>query len=186
MVYQTTRPSVIERARQGDWEDFVRIYPPLILGFALRRGLQSIEAEDVVQEAMSDIIRRMPEFHYDRNKGGFKAFLRRVVHNKVVDRLRKRRTTEPEHKLHTSSSDEPGPEELFDQQWLLEHLYRAIELVRKEVKPSTYQSFELYVLRELPVEDVARFLNLTHNQVYVNKRRVIRRIHDHLEELQRD
>jgi RNA polymerase sigma-70 factor (ECF subfamily) len=180
----STRQSVLARARDGDWVDFLRIYPPLIQAFARRRGLDAADAEDVVQQTLTDVVRRLPEFEYDQQKRGFRAFLKTLVHRKVVDTLRRRRPHEPEQLLATSPAGAATPDELFDRQWLLEHLRRALEIARREVAPKTYQSFELYVLHEWPVEEIASFLKLSPNQVYTYKRRMIRRLRELLEEVQ--
>ncbi len=55
--------------------------------------------------------------------------------------------------------------------------------MRREVQPSTFQAFDLLVVRELPVEEVAAMLGQTPNHVCQSKLRVVRRLREHLEEM---
>jgi hypothetical protein len=55
--------------------------------------------------------------------------------------------------------------------------------VRGEVEPSTYQAFDLYALQEVPVGEVARFLNLSNDSVYQAKTRVTARLRALVEEM---
>ena len=83
MAAASTRQSVLARARDGDWIDFLRIYPPLIQAFARRRGLGAADAEDVVQQTLTDVVRRLPEFEYDQTPPAHASESRRHVVSEV-------------------------------------------------------------------------------------------------------
>ena len=61
-----TRRSLLARLRnwedQTSWRDFFNIYWKFIYSVAVRSGLSDQEAEDVVQEAVISVARKMPEF----------------------------------------------------------------------------------------------------------------------------
>lgn len=63
-----TRASLLDRLHQPDggvasnqdWRSFLDIYQPLLFAHAKRRGLDPNQAEDVVQEILVGISRRLP------------------------------------------------------------------------------------------------------------------------------
>jgi RNA polymerase sigma-70 factor (ECF subfamily) len=88
---ETTSVSLLERLRQPDqpraWERFVELYTPLLLYWARRRGLQHQDAADLVQDVLTVLVRKLPEFTYDRRRS-FRGWLRTVLLNKWRDRQR--------------------------------------------------------------------------------------------------
>ena len=71
----TTSISLLEQLRQpGDqasWARFVRLYYPLIYDWARRAGAGPEDAADLVQDVLTVLIRRLPEFKYDSSKTAF-------------------------------------------------------------------------------------------------------------------
>ena len=55
--------------------------------------------------------------------------------------------------------------------------------MRGEVCPATFQAFHLVALQGESVEEAARILGLTHNQVSQHKHRVLRKLRSKLEKL---
>ena len=55
----------------------------------------------------------------------------------------------------------------------------------RRVKPKQFQMFDLYVLKEWPVREVARALGVSATHVYVNKHRVAGMIKAELKRLER-
>src|SRR5687768_4154889 len=90
----TTPPSLLERLRRpGEepaWERFVQLYTPLLYYRCLLAGLQESDAADLVQEVFALLVRKLPEFDYDRRKS-FRAWLRTVFLNKWRERRRAQR-----------------------------------------------------------------------------------------------
>ena len=75
-----TRRSLISRLRNGQdndsWRDFFQTYWKLIYGFAIRCGCSDAEAEEVLQETVISISRKMPEYRYDPAVCSFKGWLK--------------------------------------------------------------------------------------------------------------
>src|SRR6185436_2021630 len=90
-----TRRSLINRLRncedQDSWRDFFKTYWKLIYSFAIRCGCTDAEAEEVVQETVISLSRKMPEYRYDPAICSFKGWLLHVTNWRVIDQLRKRR-----------------------------------------------------------------------------------------------
>jgi RNA polymerase sigma factor (sigma-70 family) len=103
-----TRASMLQRlknpADQATWDDFNRTYRGLIRGVARRAGLDETEAEEVVQETLIAVARKMPEFHYLPAKDSFKGWLLQLTHWRIADQLRKRPKAGPEPFSEQSSA----------------------------------------------------------------------------------
>src|SRR5436853_7710150 len=89
-----TRQSLLNRLKNWDdktsWKDFFDTYWKLIYGVARKAGLNDSEAQDVVQETIIAVARKMPEFRYDRSIGTFKGWLLKLTRCRITDHLRKR------------------------------------------------------------------------------------------------
>src|SRR5690348_5068585 len=74
-----TWSSLVRRLRNtGDdvsWRAFFETYWRLIYNVARKSGLSDADAQDVVQETVIAVARRMPEYCYDPAKGSFKQWL---------------------------------------------------------------------------------------------------------------
>ncbi len=88
-----TPPSLLIRLRDRDdgrsWQQFFDQYWRLIYSFARRSGLSPSDAEDVVQEVVTEVFKALPTFNYERTRGTFRAWLRKITQHKIADHLRK-------------------------------------------------------------------------------------------------
>ena len=107
----TTRASLVlslkNRSNAEAWSEFHKLYAPLLYRYARGRGLPRDDAEEIRDQCLEVVTRKMPTFEYDKEKGGFKNWLRRIADNKVVDFRRKRR----EKKADTETPVESEPED---------------------------------------------------------------------------
>src|SRR6266542_6306917 len=96
-----TRDSLLSRLKDrrddDSWRDFFNLYWRLIYGGALKAGLTEQEAEEVVQETVITVARRIPEFKYDPTVCSFKTWLLNLTRWRIVDQLRKRRPNGAQH-----------------------------------------------------------------------------------------
>jgi RNA polymerase sigma-70 factor (ECF subfamily) len=80
-----TPVSLLARLRQPAateaWPHFVRLYSPLLFGWARRLGLQDADAADLVQDVFTVLAVKLPEFRYDPRLG-FRRWLRTVFLNR--------------------------------------------------------------------------------------------------------
>src|SRR6266516_1793213 len=89
-----TRASLVQGLQAGNedrWQEFCRLYGPVVRGFALRAGLTETEADEVVQETTIAVARHVPEFRYDPKVCRFKTWLLNQALWRVKDQLKKRR-----------------------------------------------------------------------------------------------
>ncbi len=164
------------------WAIFYDFYAPFILSCCLDRGCSRTLAEEVLQEVMVNLLRVMPEFRYDRRDGHFRAYLRRLVENRLLDAYRRekrqgrllgRYAEQGEIQAH---HDEPVVAVDWDASWRKLVLRRAVERAKAKVHSTTFRSFEMYVLQERPIAEVTAELGISRNAVYQHKQRMMRLI----------
>ena len=167
----------VKDAGDGDaWREFFALYFPLLTKYARLRGLNAADAEEVAQNCMETLATHMRGFEYVPARGRFRGYLRRIVNNHITDRLRRRRMHQARTGELEALAGPDGSADAWDQLWLREHLAFCLERLESRCADGTVQAFKLYVLQELPVEEVCARLGLTSNQVYQAKTRMIRRL----------
>jgi RNA polymerase sigma-70 factor (ECF subfamily) len=183
-----TPASLLDRLRRPDepeaWPRFVQLYTPLLYAWARRAGLQEPDAADLVQDVLLLLVRKLPEFTYDRHKS-FRAWLRTVTLNRWRETLRRR--PPPAQPLDgLGAPAEPAAEDgdaFAEAEYRGQLVARAQELVRGDFQPATWKAWCEYGVCGRPVEAVARELGLTPRAVYLAKARVLRRLRQELEGL---
>jgi RNA polymerase sigma-70 factor (ECF subfamily) len=183
----STPASLLERLRlpdqQSAWVRFVQLYTPLLLHWARRLGLRDDEAADLVQDVLTLLVQKLPEFRYDKSKS-FRAWLRTVTLN--CWRNRRRRVALP-HEPHPPALDELAGDDRADllgeeeyRHWLVG---RALELMRAEFQPTTWKACCEVVVSGRPAAEVAAELGLSVGAVYMAKSRVLSRLRQELADL---
>ena len=163
---------------------FFDTYWRLIYNAAIKAGLTDAEAQDAVQETLISVMKSMPKFHYDREKGSFKGWLLCLTKWRISDQFRKRQRG-VDHQGHAGRTPDetatvervPGPggpelEAVWDEEWERNLVGAAIERVKKKVDPKQYQLFDLYVLKRWTVMKVAQTLGVNPGRVYLTKHRI--------------
>ena len=197
-----TRATLLHRLKdlenQASWQEFFDIYWPLIYGVAIKQGLKSDAAQDVVQVVMTETARQMPTFKYDPAKGSFKSWLLKLTRWRIADEFYRRRQMMGQsgilpdfHGDDSGFQNEPAAdvsdlEAIWDEEWKKTLLEAANAKARRRLDPKQYQIFDFLVNRQWPPEKVAKALRVTPNQVYVAKHRVAETIKTEFERLQRE
>jgi RNA polymerase sigma factor (sigma-70 family) len=182
-----TNPSIFLRLNRTDtalrelaWQDFHRCYAPVIAGFARHIGVRSAEVEDVVQDVLVGFYATAPTFVYDSARGRFRGYLKTCTFHAVQRRLG------AGAKFHGLSLDQIDPQALEVEQawndvWEQEQLRRAIEELRQEHGATkSFRAFEMYVILDLPPEEVSRRLGFHIDNVYRAKQSITRMLRERL------
>lgn len=183
-----TRRSLLTRLKNWDdnegWRRFFDTYWKLIYNAAVKSGLSDAEAQDVVQETVLSVARKMNEFKYDPALGSFKGWLLTLTRWRITDQFRKR--ARHEHRDEPGGDDTartpvvetvPDPQgqkldAMWDAEWKKNLMDAAIERVKRKAGARQYQLFDLYVIKEWTVEDVAKTLGVSTDQIYQAKSRI--------------
>lgn len=181
----TTPSSLLERLQKGTepeaWVGFVELYSPLIHGWARRAGVSREDAVDLVQDVLTLLVQKMPDFVYDRNKS-FRSWLRTVTLNKW--REKRRRPMVAAVQPASGQLDElPNPESdrAFEEHDYRRYLVRrALELMQARFQPTTWKACWEHVVAGRSAADVAAELGMSEGAVYVAKHRVVRQLRSEL------
>ena len=189
-----TPASLLVRLRDGsnqdDWREFVKLYSPLVYGFVRNRGLQDADAADLLQDVLRSVAGALDRLKYDKQKGGFRAWLFTITRNKLATFLTSRRS-------HNQASGDSGQHELLsahpDQSSSLEGEWerefqrqlaaRAMETIQSEFEEKTWQAFWQTAVDGLSAAEVSRRIGLSSGAIYVAKSRVLARLKSEVERL---
>lgn len=182
-----TRSTLLERLRnlddQASWRVFFETYWKLIYNVARKAGLSDQEAEDVVQETVISVVKKIAGFRYDPAKGSFKNWLLLITRRRINDQFRRvyrglRAAQAGETPLAIESVADPSlaPDEvsevLWEQEWRKHLLETALVRARQQTNPKHYQAFDYCVFQNIPPAEVGRMLGLNIAQVYLAKHRI--------------
>ncbi|HEX5272452.1 MAG TPA: sigma-70 family RNA polymerase sigma factor [Gemmataceae bacterium] len=183
-----TPASLLERLRDGGavaaWGRFVDLYTPFLYHCTRRLGLRPEDAADLVQDVFAVLVRKLPEFEYDRDRS-FRAWLRTVVVNKWRETLR-RRAALPAGAAGPIPDDivVPDDNDAFTEAEYRQHLIgRALRLMQGEFQPTTWRACWEHVVSGRSAAEVGAELGISEGAVYVAKHRVLRRLREELQGL---
>jgi len=175
-----TRASLLSRLKCSEdsesWRVCFDTYWKLIFNAARRAGLTEAEAEDVVQETLLTLVRTLPDFHYNKERGSFRGWLLKTTAWRVQDQFRKRAPNRlefvPELPEAIHPTIENGIRHVWDEEWEQNLLSAAIERVKKQVSAKHFQIFDLAVLRKWSTARISEELEVNAGYVYITKHRV--------------
>jgi RNA polymerase sigma factor (sigma-70 family) len=187
--FLVTRRSLVERLAdwrdQKNWSEFFETYWKLIYSVAIKAGLTESEAQDVVQETVITVAKRVDGLKYDPAQGSFKGWLLHITRWRIMDQFRKREPSDGGAKRKRGDTtartatierlaDPAGfdLESAWDAEWRENVMAAAIARVKRKVDGKQYQIFDCYVMKEWPVKKVAKELGVSVAQVYLAKHRV--------------
>lgn len=196
----TTKKSLLARVRAGDevsWNEFYMTYRPLIFLCGRDCGLNRDENEELVQLVMCEIFQKdilgkynldevPPEitFHYDPAHGRFRHYFKAIVRNQALKLCRKRRELVDIDSI-PEIADDARFDDVWEEEWRRHLLTQALEELRATVQPVTFSAFQMYAIQGRPVREVANFLQLSVDSVYVAKNRCIAGLKRIVEKLDR-
>jgi RNA polymerase sigma-70 factor (ECF subfamily) len=189
----STDLNLIFRAQQRDpdaWEALVDLYGPWIYGWTRRLGLSADDGADATQETLLAVHRSLDQFAVGSPAATFRGWLWTVLKNKVIDQQRRHhseqrppRGTAMERQV-LQIPDAP-PDDSSDPVAISERaalLLRALEQVRGEFEPRSWQAFWMAVVDGRTTGEVAAQLGMSAMAVRQAKSRILRRLRQQLGE----
>lgn len=156
----------------------MRLYTPLLYYWVRRLGLQEQDAADLVQDVLTTLVQKLPEFDYDRRKS-FRAWLRTITLNRWRNQQRQR----PVSLLGDAAADVAAEDmdALEDTEYRQYLVGRALGLMQAEFQPATWKIFWEHVVQGRKSADVADELGVSIDSIYAAKSRILRRLRQELE-----
>lgn len=174
-----TSSSLLARIKEGDdisWQEFYDTYKKFIWTIAKYYNVREADRDDVITQVINELYRTRERFQYDRSKGRFRDYLRRVVQHHILRSRRKELGMEniDDPAIPPPNVDGFGP--VWDAEWK-EHVLEQAQLVLKDrMDPVSFQVFNLLTKDGEKPEDVAKALGLKIEQVYAVKHRGLERL----------
>jgi RNA polymerase sigma-70 factor (ECF subfamily) len=192
-----TRASLLVRLRDGAdvgaWQEFVRLYAPIIYGFARKRGLQDADAADLMQDVLRSVSLAVHRLEYDPVRGTFRGWLFTVTRNKVFNFLesRSRRVLgSGDSRMQQRLEEHADANGNLAQDWEADYqralAAQAMERVKGEFQAATWEAFLQTAVEGRSPSQVASRIGLSVGAVYVAKSRVIARLRQEIERMQGD
>jgi RNA polymerase sigma factor (sigma-70 family) len=184
-----TRRSLLSRLKQSNaeesWREFFDTYWRLIYTTALNAGLTDSEAQEVVQETVLNVVRKIKAFRYDPTIGSFKGWLLTMVRWRIGDQFRKRsqQIQRPGSRGATQTSGtstleriaDPTPinlEAVWEEEWQRTLFAAALSRVKRQANARHYQMFDLHAVKHWSIDKVAQTLGVSAAQVRLAKHRI--------------
>jgi RNA polymerase sigma factor (sigma-70 family) len=139
------------------------------------------DRDDLIQEVWLTIARKLPQFCWNENRGGFRAWFAKVVHDKTVDLIRRgvRRTAT----LSSLSEDQQEPVDSghdptvnLERRWQEDVVHVVLAEIRAEVGELNFQILHLHFWDNCTVAEIADHTGLTPEQVSARQCRLLKKV----------
>jgi RNA polymerase sigma-70 factor (ECF subfamily) len=172
--------SVQDGSPEG-WQRIVALYAPVVARWCRRAGLQAADIDNVLQDVFLTVARLLATFRSDRGSGRFRAWLSTITRSRLSDHHRRAGRGPPavggdDARRQLEDLAAPGDDEQVDPVFRDLELRRALDLVRAEVAPPTWDAFWRTAVEGRTATDVAAGLGLSAAAVRLARLRVLRRL----------
>jgi RNA polymerase sigma-70 factor (ECF subfamily) len=191
-----TSRSLLMQLQDGQpaaWERLTSLYAPLVYHWCRQMHLAEQDMPDILQQVFQSVASHIQTFHKDRPGDTFRHWLRAITRNKVRDHFRRAARqaqaaggtdaqiyfaqlpappADPEEADESAAADEEGE--------IRQLLHSALEQIRAQVHPQTWQAFWEVVVEGKTPEEVGDKLGMRPGTVRVAKSRVVSRLRSQL------
>jgi RNA polymerase sigma-70 factor (ECF subfamily) len=175
------------RARNARaWEQLVFVYTPLVRWWCRCHGVrQPQDVDDVTQEVFATVAAKLAEFT-EGPAGSFRKWLYTITRHKVGDHHRRSRAQPAAaggsvghdrlEELPAATADSSAEGQTVSERAIL--LRRALEVVRSEFEPRTWEAAWRVTVEGHGSADVAAALGMSAGAVHTARWRVLRRLRE--------
>jgi RNA polymerase sigma-70 factor (ECF subfamily) len=129
----------------SDWQKLSIVYEPLLRNWIRKAGVPDSDSDDVVQEVLMVVVRRIPDFEH-RFRGAFRGWLRSILSTQLK-RYFRTHARRPALLELDSLIDSSSPESVqFDREHNELIAERAMQRIQHEFAPRTWDAFRLQIL----------------------------------------
>jgi len=130
-----------------------------------------------VQDVLLALTRALPGFEYQPDKGKFRSYLKTVTLHAIFRRGNRRRgEVDMEPDALPPPPDDEEVEKAWEAEWRQYHLRRAMGQIAVEFNDTDREAFQRYALEGHSVRETAEALDLSVDQVYQAKSRIMKRL----------
>jgi RNA polymerase sigma-70 factor (ECF subfamily) len=171
------------------WREFDDRYRPIVVAFARRLGLSDADAADAAQETMTRFVQEYREGKYDRERGRLRSWLVGLAKYRIADAHRRRagrREVAEEAEPAAALADDARLTQIWEAERRTVMLREALGRLRATTRTTekTVRAFEMLVVGQVPVAQVADTLEMSAHDVYLAKGRVAQRLRDILADIE--
>lgn len=175
-------------ANPNAWVMIVTRYSPKIMTWMLLAGVDSSDAPDLLQDVWRSVLMSLKNFRREKPDDTFRGWLRTIAQRRIADYFESRSQQPrnlPLDQLESIQSQNLLTEEIAaNVSERVKLLQKCMQQVESEVKPNTWLVFQMHVIEEKSVEEVAAILKIPTYSVYTSKSRVIKRLRELLQDSQ--
>ena len=175
-------------ANPNAWVMIVTRYSPKIMTWMLLAGVDSSDAPDLLQDVWRSVLMSLKNFRREKPDDTFRGWLRTIAQRRTADYFESR-SQQPRNlplaQLESLQSQNLLTDEIAaNVSERVTLLQKYMQQVESEVKPNTWLVFQMHVIEEKSVEEVAAILKIPTYSVYTSKSRVIKRLRELLQDNQ--
>ena len=183
-----TPQSLLERLQehpndQESWRQLVELYTPFLLHWARRLGAEVQDAEDVSQDVLSIVVKKLPQFKHTAEKGAFRKWLRTTLAHCLSNRRRKNcpvATGDSDFEAQLRQLESPNSD--LSALWEQEHdewiAGRLVQMARAFCTDEQWEIFRRLQLEGEDVATVAAALGKTPGAVMTSKSRTLKQLRE--------
>lgn len=179
-----TSLSLLARAGQREdrqsWDRLAALYSPLLRRWLRAYEVQDADADDLVQDVLSSVVRDLPQFDHNQRSGAFRAWLRGILVNRLRAFWRGRDYravaiggSSVLQRLNQLEDETSEVSRLWDAEHDRDVITRLLELVRPTFQPRTWEAFRRQVFDGQRADQVAMEFGMPLSSVYVARSRVL-------------
>ena len=181
---------VRDPADQEAWDEFVRIYRPVVYRLARGRGMQDADAQDLAQKVLMSVAAAIQSWQPDAGSR-FRHWLHKVAKNALINSITRgphdlaAGGSSADRFLHAQSEAEDSCDEI-ELEYRRQLFRRAAEIVRERADPNTWLAFSMTMIDDDSIAQAAQKLGVSEGVVYASRSRIMRRLRDTVKMLDED
>lgn len=177
----STHPELLERVKRAlgkprskwnvddnaAWQEFEQRYRAVFLRLGKRVGMNPEDCEDLAQDVLIELSKRLPQFVYDRSRGPFGGWLMKIARSKLTNEFRRRQQAVPTEQppssvIHVGGVDHNAvaPEEAAIAGERFALFTKALRELATDTNPSHFTLFVEVYLKERPGAQVAHEMGI--------------------------
>ncbi len=174
---------------ESAWKEFVFYYEKYIYLVCRSTNLDHHDAEEIVQQVLVKLWKKLPEFHYNRNQR-FRSWLCQVTRNCVMDHFRKiqqqqsrlEKAYASQHWQYYKEDSLPDLEKIAEREWENYIVNMALRNLKNSVSE---KMVEVFLAREdgVSAKEISIKMGIPVNTVYVYQKRMTTKLAEEIQQL---